>query len=246
MHLKLISCELFKREVQTVIARSTNDIEAEFLPKSLHQLTELEVRKGLQSLVETVDRSRFHAVLLVSGPSLLCLNGLHASEVPLVLPRATDCLSILADRPRSFGHGPGSQTCNSRRSVSSKSLHSRRQEQSSSAPGQVWWVAPVRESDRASHPAAGTSGIWDWRNQFSSPTPACGRESVYRSAEAFGRAKRHETPLRLHQKRVPQPVVSLLQLLVDGYWSYDDFVVVAPGWQVVARGGAIATEEMPL
>jgi hypothetical protein len=38
---------------------------------------------------------------------------------------------------------------------------------------------------------------------------------------------------------------SILQMLVEGYWNYEDFLVVPPGWQVLVKQpqGTIAAEE---
>ncbi len=89
MKLKLISCEVFYREMCAAVARSHNRVDAEFLPKGLHDLPCLDMRKRLQETIDRVDPAEYDAVLLGYG---LCNNGLHhveAREIPLVLPAPT-------------------------------------------------------------------------------------------------------------------------------------------------------------
>ena len=94
MKLKLISCEVFYREMCAAVARSQNRVDVEFLPKGLHDLPSVEMRRRLQDSIDRVEPSEYDAVILGYG---LCNNGLHhveAREIPLVLPRAHDCMTL--------------------------------------------------------------------------------------------------------------------------------------------------------
>jgi len=95
MRLKLISCEVLFREMCLVAARSPHQVDIEFLPKGLHDLGGAAMRERLQQVVDGVDASRYHAVLLGYG---LCGNGvagLAAGALPMVMPRAHDCIALL-------------------------------------------------------------------------------------------------------------------------------------------------------
>jgi len=91
----LIGCEVLLRELADAIARSPHIIDVEFLTKGLHDLGGAHMREALQALVDHADPARHDAVLLGYA---LCGNGLHGLEarrVPLVAPRAHDCIALL-------------------------------------------------------------------------------------------------------------------------------------------------------
>ena len=94
MRLKLIACEILYRELCAAVARSVNLVDIEFLPKGLHDIGQAGMFTRLQEVVERVDESQYDAVLLGYG---LCSNGivgLRARKVPLVVPRAHDCITL--------------------------------------------------------------------------------------------------------------------------------------------------------
>jgi hypothetical protein len=95
MRLKLIGCEVILRELSFVLARSPHTIDAEFLPKGLHDLGGAKMRDRLQEVVDATDPQRYEAILLGYA---LCGNGalgLRARAIPLVIPRAHDCIALL-------------------------------------------------------------------------------------------------------------------------------------------------------
>ena len=94
MRLKLISCEIFHREMCAVVARSLNLIDMEFLPKGLHDIGAAKMRAGLQESLENVDEEKYEAVLLGYGLCNHGLVGLSARSIPLVIPRAHDCITL--------------------------------------------------------------------------------------------------------------------------------------------------------
>jgi Protein of unknown function (DUF1638) len=92
---KLISCEVVFREMCAVVARSPHQIDVEFCPKGLHDLGGRAMRARLQEVVDGVDFLRYDAVLMgyaLCGNGLL---GLEARNLPLVVPRAHDCITLL-------------------------------------------------------------------------------------------------------------------------------------------------------
>lgn len=101
MNLKLISCEIFYREMCAAVARSPHRIDIKFLPKGLHDLPPGEMPKKVQEAIDAVPSDTYDAVLLGFG---LCNNGLAgvtARGCPLILPRAHDCITLfLGSRER--------------------------------------------------------------------------------------------------------------------------------------------------
>jgi len=86
MRLKIISCEVFTREICEAAARSVHQVDLVFLPKGLHDIGCSGMRERLQPAIDGVDTSLFDRILLGYG---LCNNGiagLIARGVPLVVP----------------------------------------------------------------------------------------------------------------------------------------------------------------
>jgi Protein of unknown function (DUF1638) len=94
MRYKLICCEVFVRELCHLIARCPNEIDVEFLPKGLHDIGQEGMSSRIHQVVDRVDESLFDAIIFGYG---LCNNGLvglKAKTIPIVLPRAHDCITI--------------------------------------------------------------------------------------------------------------------------------------------------------
>lgn len=94
MILKLISCEIFYRELCAEAARSPHRVDIEFLPKGLHDLPPGEMPAKVQAAVDSVPTGIYDAILLGYG---LCNNGLAgvaARHCPLIVPRAHDCITL--------------------------------------------------------------------------------------------------------------------------------------------------------
>ena len=94
MRLKVISCEVFTRELCDAAAHSAHQVDLEFLPKGLHDIGCAGMRERLQAAIDRVDPALFDMILLGYG---LCNNGiagLIARGIPLVVPRAHDCMTL--------------------------------------------------------------------------------------------------------------------------------------------------------
>jgi hypothetical protein len=94
MRLKLIACEIMYRELCAAVARSINLVDVEFLSKGLHDIGQAGMTGRLAEVLADVDTARYEAVLLGYG---LCSNGLvglMAPSIPLIVPRAHDCITL--------------------------------------------------------------------------------------------------------------------------------------------------------
>ncbi len=94
MKFKLISCEIFFREMEFLLEQSPHAIDVEFLQKGLHDIPTEEMLKRLQAQVDKASEQDYDAILLGYG---LCNNGLvglRARGVQLILPRAHDCITL--------------------------------------------------------------------------------------------------------------------------------------------------------
>ncbi len=102
MRLKLISCEVFTREVCHCVARSPHVIDLEFTEKGQHEHPEV-LRAHLQARIDAcAATAKYQAILLCFG---LCGNAtldLQAKSVPLVIPRAHDCCTLFLGGKEAF------------------------------------------------------------------------------------------------------------------------------------------------
>jgi len=97
MRILLIGCEVIIRELSDAVTRSPHVVDARFLSKGLHDLGARAMREGLQAAIDEVEAraEKYDAIALGYG---LCGNGLagvEARSIPLVLPRAHDCITLL-------------------------------------------------------------------------------------------------------------------------------------------------------
>lgn len=99
MRLKIISCDVLFREVCLCAAHSRNILDLDFLPKGLHDNPDI-MRTEIQKKIDET-KNGYDALLLGYA---LCSNGIvgvKAREIPLVIPRAHDCITLfLGSRDR--------------------------------------------------------------------------------------------------------------------------------------------------
>ena len=94
MRFKAIICQVFTREMEDVISRSTHTIEVENVPMGLHDLG-VDMRPHLQERIDAADQCGYDAILLGYALCGRGTEGLRAGKTPLVLPRVHDCIGLL-------------------------------------------------------------------------------------------------------------------------------------------------------
>ncbi len=89
MRLKLISCEIFYREMCAVVARSPNTVDVEFLPKGLHDIGKNLVSSMLEGggfevvdLGADVTPEKFVEAVRANNANLVCLSALLTVTMP--------------------------------------------------------------------------------------------------------------------------------------------------------------------
>jgi hypothetical protein len=235
LHLKLIACEIFCREFCAAVARSVNQVDVEFLPKGLHDVGQAGMSARLGETLAAVDESKYEAVLLGYG---LCSNGvagLAARGVPLVIPRAHDCITLfLGSKERYldyFQSHPGVYFKTSGWIERGEGLNQLGQD---SIPRQAGMAQTYEElvvkygedNARYLHEQLG-----DMTRNYSGLTfVAMGIEPDDR----FERQAREEAAERGWKFERIAGDMGLIQQLLDGPWDGDRFLVVPPGRRVTA------------
>ena len=95
MRLKLLCCDVFAREIAALLKESPHSITLKFFSKGLHEIGCALMRERLQDEIEWTVSSNFDAILLGYGLCGFGTAGLKARDIPLVIPRAHDCISVL-------------------------------------------------------------------------------------------------------------------------------------------------------
>src|SRR6202000_2644156 len=95
MRLMLIGCGLLLRELSDAIVRSPHLVDARFLPAGLHDTGAKSMRQRLQQEIDTIETSDYDSIVLGYALCGMGMAGLRAPSIPLVLPRAHDCITLL-------------------------------------------------------------------------------------------------------------------------------------------------------
>lgn len=94
MYFKVLACEVVFREICHCAARSTNQMDLEFLSQGYHDNPDIGLEK-LQGILNDTETGRYDAILMGYG---LCNNMLAGLVAPrstrLVIPRAHDCITF--------------------------------------------------------------------------------------------------------------------------------------------------------
>ena len=235
MRLKLISCEVLYREMCAAVARSPHQVDIEFLPKGLHDLGCGPMLEKVQEMVDRVDPASYDGVLLGYG---LCGNGiagLTARSIPVVLTRAHDCITLFLGSKERY-----SEYFNKNPGVYFKT---------------TGWIERGGADAEISQQALRKQGFG---RSYADLVAKYGEENA-----DFLQKEIHRYELRYHQFTFIEMGVepddrfekctletaaargwkyekvrgdmSLIQGLVDGDWDEQRYLVVRPGYRVVAR-----------
>jgi hypothetical protein len=93
--LLLVACRVFERELEVLARSAKTDLQIHYIEMALHQQPGAQLRAALQEAVNTVPEAGCDAVALGYGLCNQGLVGLQARGLPVVIPRAHDCLGIL-------------------------------------------------------------------------------------------------------------------------------------------------------
>jgi len=100
MRFKCLGCEVLAREIYFCAAYSLHIVDVDLFQQGLHD-TPADLRVKLQSEIDSVVGHGYDAVVLSYGLCGKAAEGLKARDVPLIIPRAHDCITLfLGSRQR--------------------------------------------------------------------------------------------------------------------------------------------------
>lgn len=249
--LKFIGCEIIYREACFLAAMTPHHVDVEFLRKGLHDLHTPDMVARVQAAVDAVDPSGDYAAILLGYAR--CNNGLVgviARDLPLIIPRAHDCITFF------FG---------------SRSAY---QDYFNQHPGTYYmttgWAERNVSGDYAK-PAYGVTGVMGklgLAQSWEELVAKYGQEDAKYVAELTGNWKsnytnslflkmglgREDTLIEESRQRAARKNWSfdvqdgnwtLLRKLFHGPWD-EDFLIVPPGHQIIARDDAAILDCQPV
>ena len=233
MNIKLIACEILYRELCAAVARSVNRVDVEFLPKGLHDIGQAGMSHRLQEAVAAVDESRYDVIAMGYG---LCSNGLvglAAKNIPLVLPRGHDCITLfLGDRGRYleyFRAHPGAY-------YKTTGWIERGSDLSQFHPDAIQEVHGMSQSYEELVAKYGEDNARFLYDQICDMTRNYSQFTFIRMGvaddERFEREAREEAGRRGWTFETVNGNMELIQGLVDGPWDDTRYLVVPPGHRI--------------
>ena len=242
MKLKFIGCEIIYREACRLAAASRNMVDVEFLRKGLHDLETADMLSHLQATVDAVNRKAgYDAIILGYARCSDGVVGLTAGDVPLVIPRAHDCVTFFFGSRRAYKEYFDSHSGTyfmttgwSERNTDSEAIASRPAYEHEGVMGRLG-LADSYEQMVAKYGKDNADFIretlGDWRSNYSKmlylEMDVCDESSHIADARAKAEEQNWAFELRKGDW-------TMLDKLFNGPWD-DDFLVVPPGRTIAAR-----------
>ena len=234
MRLKVIACEVLFRELCLCASRARAVLDLQFLRRGLHDNPDL-LRERVQAAIDETDESVCQAVVLGYG---LCSNGvagLRARGIPLVVPRAHDCIALLLgskeEYARRFDDQPGTYYYSGGWVERGADRVPRRPEDGAGLDVSFDELVAKYGRDNAEYLREVQSNWIEHYTQATYIETHLGTVDDYR-AYTQGIAQKQGWTFEDVEGNL-----ALLQAMLDGEWEETQFLVVPPGHEVVQSVG---------
>ena len=230
--LLAITCEVLARSVYLCAARSPHVVDVRLLQRGLHDRPP-NLRAVLQAEIDAAGPPH-DAVVLAYGLCGGATAGLRAGPIPLVVPRAHDCITLFLGGRERYA------------------------DQFAAHPGTFWYVQDYLERDEGDGAFAGVGALSDVaaRETYEAYVARYGKDNADYLMEALGEWQRHYTraafvdmglgdagPAEARARdqaarhgwsyeRLAGEMI-LVRRLLDGAWDEADFLIVRPGERLV-------------
>jgi Protein of unknown function (DUF1638) len=246
MKLKLISCEVFYREFNAVVARSPNTVDAEYLPKALHDIGTAGMGERLQAVIDRVTDPSYDAILIGYG---LCNNGivgLTSRDKRLVVPRAHDCITLFLGSKERYLEYFQNNTGVYFQTTGWIERGETRGELSQLSVGKKLKTQQSFDELVARYGEENAKYLWE---ELGNPEKHYSKmtfiEMGIEPDTSFERIAHEKADARKWEFEKVQGQMGMFQRLVNGIWNEDEFLIVPPGRRLAAPydEGIIALEE---
>ena len=229
---KLISCEIIYREMCLLAAQAENIVDVEFLRKGLHDAGPKEMSTTLQETINAVPKDTYDAILLGYARCSDGVVGLTAPEIPLILPRAHDCITFFfgsaAAYDEYFNSSPGTYFRTTGWTERGSGDDDSVMHELGLGRTYAEYVAKYGP-DNAKY-IMETMGSWEENYKY---LTYIGMGMPL--DQQYARLARREATEKQLEFRLIKGNMALLTRLVTGPWDPADFLVVRPGQRIIAN-----------
>jgi Protein of unknown function (DUF1638) len=228
---------VFARAVYLNAAFSPNVVDVELVDKGLHDFSAT-LRETLQQRIDVTSAREYQAIVLVYGLCNRSIDGLQARDVPIVVPRAHDCITLyLGSRARynqEFMETPGtfyySDEYLERGGTKGKNSDGRIVALGSTTPINESYEQLVQKygEDNAAY-LLEVLGAWQKHYQRAAYIDL----KLGKSGDYVGQAQR-DAAERGWKFEMLRGDLDLIHRLLAGQWDGEDFLTVQPGQRIVA------------
>jgi hypothetical protein len=231
-HFIVLTCEALARSVDAAIATSPHTVTIQLFKQGLHN-TPKHLNAILQEEIDKVQDTQYDAILMAYGLCGLATHGIKTTRLPIVIPRAHDCITLyLGSRERY-------------------------EDEFRSHPGTYWYSLDYLEHNEADSMVAlgaSTQATLDaayeeyvtkygkdnadylmkvmvgWQTQY---TRAVYIHMHYSEDDTFEKRAREDASKHGWAFERIQGDRRLLNQLIQGEWPEEDFLVLPPGNAIV-------------